>query len=178
LILSNVHGGHLLPISGFSSVAAVVSARHHWVDLGVAFLSVGLSTWFIFAALLIFRASRHGALPASLSPTRSILAAPPPLAAIAYFEMRGGVIDFWLCALLLLTAVTIIFQVTLMPSFFRLPHSTGNWAFTFPSAAVAVLTMTMASHLQVPGWQLIVIVFAALVTLLVVTNAARSVMKG
>jgi tellurite resistance protein len=173
----SLHGGYFLPFAGASSVFAVVASHQNWAVFAQVFVWVGLCGWFTFAGLLTWRLIRHSPIPRELISTQSILTAPPALLAVAELNLEGTTQDASFLFLLSLTALSLVFQGYRLPSYLRLKFGPGHWTFTFPSASLAVLGMSILAETKPPGWQLLAVAALVLVTLLVVSNSVLTVIR-
>ena len=167
-----VVGNILVPIAGVPLGYGEVS----WF-----FFAVGIVFWILLFAIILYRIVFHDPLPARILPTLFILLAPPAIGFVAYVRLSGPELD-GAARILFFTAVFLaLVLATLAPRFARLPFFVSWWAYTFPSAALAIAALVYCE--QVPGWgsETLAVAILAAATLLIVTvwlQTARALLQG
>lgn len=117
-------------------------------------------------------------LASSLLPTMAIDIAAPAVAGNAYFVIHPGPPDLLLLGLSGYAALMVIAQIPLLPLYRELSFSAGFWAFTFPTATMALFALRWL-ELEHPagssayGWVLIVAI-----TVLIGAITARTIVAG
>ena len=167
-----VVGNILVPIAGVPLGHGEVS----WF-----FFSVGVVFWVLLFAIILYRIIFHDPLPARILPTLFILLAPPAIGFVAYSRFMGPELDA-VGRMLYFTALFLaLVLATLAPRFARLPFFVSWWAYTFPSAALAIAALVYC-ELR-PGWasDAIAVLLLAAATVLIVTvwvQTARALLAG
>ncbi|WP_030437719.1 hypothetical protein [Actinoplanes subtropicus] len=174
LRLEAVHGGYLLPTVAAGLVGADAAARIGYSGLAWALFAVGGFFWAIMMTLLVLRLTIRPALQAPLAPTMAILAAPPAVAGLAWFELQGVRPDPVAAGLAGLAVMLTLVQFALLPRYRALPFSLGFWSFTFPAAAVVADALMWVRAVDPPGRSVLVVALLALITALVGSIAVRS----
>ena len=136
-----------IPVVG-NIVAPITGVRLGYVEPSWFFFAIGLTFWLVLFPIVVNRIVFHDQLPAQFVPTLFILMAPPAVGFLAYIELNGGQLDA-LARVLLFGAVFIaLLLVALMRLFLAVPFAISWWAYTFPSAAVA---LALLRYLQSVG---------------------------
>ncbi len=155
-----VVGNILVPVAG----AAFAPLEVRWF-----FFSIGLVFWPMMKTIVLYRLFFHEPLPPKLMPTLFILIAPPAVGCLAYV----GLVDQVDALARILYAVALFITLLLASNtlrFVRLTFAISAWAYTFPLAAMALASFTMAARTGVPayGWlaQACLAVLSVLVALL------------
>jgi tellurite resistance protein len=177
LPLESVHGGYFLPISAAGLVGALAAAQTGLDWLAVGSFAVGIVFWLVISVFFFLRLALRPTMPAPLVPTLAILVAPPAVASAAWLTISGGRPDHVFEGLTAMTVFMALIQVMLLPRYRALPFSLGFWSFTFPAASVSALAITWVHLLQPAAWQAITVGVLAVVTLLVVVIAAKSILQ-
>jgi len=117
-----------------------------FIELSWFFFAVGIVFWLVLFTIVLYRIIFHDQLPVQFLPTLFILLAPPALGFIAYrlltHEGQGRVELDGAAHLLIGMAFFLTMLLISMASLFRrLKFALNWWAFTFPSAAMAVATL-------------------------------------
>lgn len=132
-----------IPIVG-NIVVPIAGVALGQIEVSWFFFSVGLLMWIPLLAVLLNRFFFHPMLPGKLLPTLFILIAPPAVGMLAWMRLHAGALDdlarllyhFALFTALLLAVQWRVFAAVA----FALPW----WAYSFPSAALTIATLTMA----------------------------------
>ncbi|MFC7335103.1 SLAC1 anion channel family protein [Rhodocista pekingensis] len=173
-----------IPVVG-NILAPVVGVPLGHTELSWFLFSVGLLFWLVLFPVVLNRILFHGMMPARLLPTLAILVAPPSVGFLSWLALNGGVLDA--AARILLGPAVFLAAILLSRarSFRNLPFAVSWWAFTFPSAALALACLRLAElHgtvqggvLQGPAWAAgLAAVTLLLATVIVATVAARTLM--
>lgn len=139
-----VVGNILIPVTGVD-VAPVL--------LSYFFFVVGFFFWIILFTLFLYRAIFHAQLPEKFIPTFFILLAPPAVGFIAYMRIAMSW-DTFSVFLLFMAYFFIALLISLYKSFTKLTFYMSWWAFTFPLAAVTIMS---AVAYQVTNYKLFII---------------------
>lgn len=180
-----VRAGQLSPAWFIPAVGNVIVPLAG-VPLGYAeiswyFFAVGLLFWLVLLTLVFNRLIFHDPLPGKLKPTLVILVAPPAVAALAWMQFNGGVVDaparVFLNIAYFFTALVLI----QLPSLIRLPFALSFWALSFPLAAVTTASFRFAGLAQsgahrMIGYALLALLIATIAALIVRT--ARAISAG
>ncbi len=150
-----------------------------FIELSWFFFAVGIVFWLILFTIVLYRIIFHDQLPARFLPTLFILLAPPALGFIAYRLLTtGGVetaaLDGTARILIGMAFFLTLLLVSMAGSFRRVPFAISWWAYTFPSAAMAVAALEY--HLAVGSdWTAaIAAVLLAAATLIILGVAWRT----
>lgn len=170
------HGGYLLPTVAAGLIAATTSYRIGLPGLAIGAFAVGVFFWVVISTVLLARLAFFAPLPDALTPTCAILLAPPAVAGSAWFTINGEHADFVSMALLGLLVVMALQQVALIARYRRLSFTLGFWSFTFPLAAAGGYGAEWAAVAGFPGWQIVAWLLIALVTVVILAVAARSLL--
>jgi tellurite resistance protein len=133
-------------------------------------LGIGLLFWPIVLVLLMVRIAVHGMLPERLLPTVFILIAPPAVLGQVALDFGAPLVVGWMCWGL---AMFSLFWAGALAGRIRvLAFSVTHWAVSFPLAALAGLTLRLAtpgSALAVAGPILLALASIVILTLLLGT---------
>ena len=127
-----VVGNILVPIAG---------VRLGYPDVSWFFFAVGLVFWVILFTIVLYRIVFHDQLPNRFLPTLFILIAPPAIGFVAYLQLNGDAMDGLARTLFAVALFTTLLLATMVRLFLRLPFAVSWWAFTFPSAAMAIAAL-------------------------------------
>ena len=137
-----------IPVVG-TILVPIAGVRLGYVEVSWFFFSIGIVFWILLFAIVLNRIIFHDQLPARFLPTLFILMAPPAVGMIAHLQLNGGALDA-LCHILFGTGLFIAMLLTSMARLFlRVPFFVSWWAYTFPSAAMAIAGLLY--HQLVPG---------------------------
>lgn len=170
------HGGYLLPTVAAGLIAATTSFRIGLPGVAIGAFAVGVFFWIVISTVLLARLAFFPPLPAALTPTCAILLAPPAVAGTAWFTINGERADVVSTALLGLLVLMALQQVALIPRYRVLPFSLGFWSFTFPLAAAGGYGIQWLAIAGFPGWQAVAWLIVALVSVVIVAIAVRSLL--
>lgn len=137
-------GNVLAPIAGVPLGHGELS----WFMFGV-----GIVFWLVLFPIVLNRILFHGMMPAKLTPTLFILLAPPSVGFLAHVQLNGGTLDGG-ARLLIAPALFLALILALRAArFLKLPFAVSWWAFTFPSAALALAGLRYAQLAPSPVTQ-------------------------
>ena len=156
-------------------MAAASAAQVGQRGLGTAMFGYGVVCWVILGSMILGRLFFRPALPAALAPTLAIEVAPSAVASLAWFALRGPVVDTVATALAGYGMLMVLAQICLVPIFARLRFGLGFWAFTFAWAAVATTALHWIGETRPAGGTVWAWLVLAAVSLLAAGVAARSV---
>jgi tellurite resistance protein len=180
LELGSVHGGYILPTVAASFIASSTASAVGMRSVANACFIVGCFLWPIVTALVLARLAFRPPLPEALVPTIAILLAPPAAAGAAWFGINGAQPDLIAEGLAAITILMALIQVGLLPIYRKLPFTLGFWSFTFPTAyaaAYALAWLKLSGSITIPV-AIVTVVLLAVVTMLIVAIAYRSVVQG
>ena len=167
LVWASVTPGLFIPIVGnvLVPLAGVPLGHEAWAS---AQFGVGLMLWPVVLVLLIMRPLLQGPWPERLRPTIFILIAPPAVVASSLLQFGAPAGVAW--ALWGMALFSLLWAGLQLPQIVALPFSLVHWALAFPLAALAALTLRLAS----PGGLLAVLgpLLLALASLVVLALAA------
>ena len=167
-----------LPGIGIGFVGAGAAATVGLQSIAELFFGIGIATWVLLSSMALNRVFFRPRLAPSLLPTMAIELASPAVAGNAYFVIHPGPPDLLLLGLSGYAALMVIAQIPLLPLYRGLSFSAGFWAFTFPTATMALFALRWL-ELEHPaggsayGWALV-----AAITVLIGAIAARTIVAG
>jgi tellurite resistance protein len=132
---------------------------------------IGLLFWPLVLALVVVRVAVQGLWPERLRPTTFIVIAPPAVVGLGALQLGAPVVVAWMCwGMALFTLLWVGVQARALAA---LPFGLAHWAMSFPLAALAALTLRLAT----PGSALAVIgpALLALASIVIVALALGTV---
>jgi len=172
--VEHLHGGYLLPTTAAALVGGQVLAAAGWVTAGRVAWAIGILSWLLVGAVLLARFALRP-LPDALVPTLAIFSAPPAVAGNAWYVIGGGALDGVQDVLLGTFVLLVGAQLVLLRRYARLTFALSWWAFTFSAAACATYAVHWLAGTQPVGWRAWSWCAIALVSVLIVGIAVRSV---
>lgn len=150
-----VVGNVLVPLAGVPLGQA---------DWAAAQFGIGLMFWPVVMILIVVRIAQQGLWPERLLPASFIFVAPPAVSGLAALQYGAPLAVVW--ALWGMAFFTLLWVGTLGKRIAALPFGLPHWGMSFPLAAMAALTLRLAT----PGGLLAVLgpALLALASLLVV----------
>ncbi len=153
------------------AIAHIGSKDVAWFSFGF-----GAIAWLVLLPLIVRRAFFFKpAIPTPMTPVLTIFMAPPAVIMLSWQSLTGAEID-WLT--LTLFAVTIFFMAVLavrLPELRKAPFGVPYWSYTFPFAAAAAATITMAG-MWGQEWALwVAALLLAFTTVLILAIAFKSI---
>ncbi|WP_035691127.1 SLAC1 anion channel family protein [Azospirillum halopraeferens] len=163
-----------IPVVG-NVLAPLVGVKLGHVEVSWFFFSVGLVFWLALFPILLYRVIFHDMMPARLVPTLVIFLAPPAVGFLSWMQLNGGVLDAGARLLFFTALFTALLLVRLSGLFLKVPFAVSWWAFTFPSAAMAIAAI--GYHQAVGGTVSAVMagLFLAAATVIVAVVSGRTV---
>lgn len=131
----------LFPLVG-NIVAPLVAAPLGFLTLGWMLFGIGALLWVMVMPLLLWRMLEGPTLPPPLRPSLAILLAPPTVGALSVAALAGP--GPWVVMLYGLSAFILALLVLALPHILAGGFSPAVWAFTFPIANFAAVTMMVA----------------------------------
>ena len=171
----SAHPGYFLPTVAGGLVGASAAAEVHLHALAEASFGIGIVSWLVLGSTIWNRLFFRRALAPALVTTLAVELAPPAVAGSAYFALTGGSRNSIACALGGYTVLMAVAQVRFVPLYARLRFSPGFWAFVFSYAAVAADALQWIRLTKPPGAAGYAIAILALITVLGVAVAARTI---
>ncbi len=156
-------GNILVPIGG---------VPHGFVEISWFFFSIGLIFWLVLKAIVFYRVIFHHPIPPKLVPTFFILIAPPTIGYISYVHLTGGEVDGVARILYYFGLFMALMLATQFLLFTRLQFALSWWAYSFPTAAITIATMSMYHYLELTGLRILGIV------LLIILSAIIAILIG
>lgn len=145
-----------------------------YVEVSWFFFSIGIVFWLVLMTILIYRIVFHAPMPAKILPTLFIFLAPPSIGFLSYLTLIGDGLDPFARVLIYTALFIALLLVAMAPAFLKVPFAVSWWAFTFPSAALAVATMEYAARTGSPGLMSLAWVILAAATGIIVTVFIRT----
>lgn len=172
--LGAIHGGYILPPAAGGFITATAAEALGLRALGWAAFGVGCFFWVVMTSLVLVRLVAGPPLPDGLTPTLTVLMAPPAVGGIALFALTDGIASPLSFAFAGLTALLATAQVATIPRYRRLPFTLGFWSFTFPVTAVATYAIAWLDVAEVSAAAPVAVALAIAVTLFVAAIGVRS----
>ncbi len=137
-----VVGNIIVPIAGVEHAPAEVS----WF-----FFSIGLIFWIVLLTIALYRIIFYPPLPERLKPTLFILIPPPAIGFISYLRLMehdasGFVLDGFARVLYYFALFILLLLLVQARQFVKIPFYISWWAYSFPTAAITIATILMASR--------------------------------
>jgi tellurite resistance protein len=173
--LDSAHPGYFLPTVAVGFTGATFAAELGFRGIAIASFGVGVICWLLLSSVVLGRLFFRPMLPPPLVPTLTIELAPPALAGVAYFALTGPVIGFVARVLGGYVVLMALVQLRLVPLYARLKFSVGFWAFAFSFAAVGVDALLWIAITRPAGATGYAIAVVTLITVLLVSIAARTI---
>lgn len=161
-------GNVLVPLAG------VPLGQPEW---SAAQFGVGLMFWPVVMALILVRIATQGLWPERLLPAAFIFIAPPAVVGLSALQLGAPPLLGW--ALWGMALFSLLWVATLARRIGQLPFGMAHWGMSFPLAAMAALTLRLAtpgSPLAVLGPALLAL--ASLVVLALLMGTARGLRDG
>jgi tellurite resistance protein len=171
-----MHPGYLLPTATGGFVGSIAASEAHLHLLAKAWFGVGMVSWLLVASIILNRLFIRPNLPPPLMPTIALEAGPPMVAGVAYLAIHHGPIDLLAAGLGGYAILMLLVQLRLAPVYLRLGFTPGFWSFTFPSAAVGLDGIEWLQTTRPTGFTAYTAIVLGLVTLVIASVAARSVL--
>ena len=162
-----------IPVVG-NILVPVFGVRLGWPELSWFFFSVGVVFWLLLFTIVLYRIIFHDQLPQKFLPTLFILMAPPAIGLAAYLQLNGGVFDGFARVLLFSGLFIALLLLTMAPLFLRLSFFISWWAYTFPSAALAIACLAYHEHMAGAGSEVLAIVVLLAATAIIAAVAVRT----
>lgn len=160
-----VVGNILVPVAG----AAFAPLELRWF-----FFSIGLVFWPMLMTVILYRLFFHEPLPPKLMPTLFILIAPPAVGCLAYIGLVNDLDAFARILYAVALFITLLLASNML-RFVRLPFAISAWAYTFPLAAMALASFTMAARTGVAAYGWLAQTCLAVLSVLVLLLAFKTV---
>jgi tellurite resistance protein len=100
--------------------------------------------WTPLLAVLFNRFFFHPMIPSKLLPTLFILIAPPAVGFISWVKLHGGVVDDTACLFYYFGLFITMLLLAQAKYFVKVSFALPWWAYTFPVAALTIVTSVMA----------------------------------
>ncbi|ABI56624.1 SLAC1 anion channel family protein [Alkalilimnicola ehrlichii MLHE-1] len=177
--IAHINPAWFIPVVG-NVLMPLAGVPLGFVELSWFFFSVGVVFWLVLMTLMFYRFIFHDPLPERLLPTLAILLAPPAVGFLAWTHLNGGEINAMGRILYYTGAFIFLLLVLRARGFGRLPFFLSWWAYSFPVAAFAIATVTMAgmvpsTFLAIAGALLVLLTTVLVIALVVMTlKAARA----
>jgi len=166
----------LIPIVGnvLVPLAGVPLGHTEWA---AAQFGIGLLFWPVVLVLIAVRIGLQGLWPERLLPVSFILIAPPAVVGLSALQLGAPPLVAWLCWGMALFTLGWVAQ--LLPRIRNLPFGVSHWGMSFPMAALAALTLRLAT----PGGLLavlgpVLLAATSLLILVLVLSTLRGLRDG
>jgi len=152
----------LIPVVG-NVVAPLAGLPLGHAGWSAAQFGIGAFLWPVVLALILARRIAHSPLPERILPSWFITIAPPAVIGVVLTQMQAP-----LPVVQALWGLGLFFLVWVAPMVRRIagqPFSVAFWAFSFPLAAFAVLTLRLAELTQSGGLQTLGVLMLAITSI-------------
>lgn len=139
LPIHSIHGGYLLPVAATPLLSAIALTHMGLEGLATLLFYLGLLGGAIMFILVVIRSFLEHKMPPPLSPTKTILVAPPALAIVLGMHYLPAAMPVFFAVLV----IAVLLQVVWLRSYFLPHYSLGAWAFVFPTAAFSLAMLTL-----------------------------------
>jgi tellurite resistance protein len=134
LLIVPAVGNVLAPLGG-------VALGH--TEIAAAQYGIGLLLWPMVLALLLVRVASTGLWPERMLPSSFVLLAPPAVVGLSALQLGAPLLLGWVCWGIAI--FHLLWVGRLARRVIALPFSLAHWSLSFPLAAVAALTLRLAS---------------------------------
>lgn len=162
-----------IPVVG-NIVAPLGAATYGYLEIGWFFFSVGVVFWLVLFPIILNRIIFHDQLAARFMPTLVILVAPPSVSFLSYVGLHDGQIDGFARILFFVALFTAMLIGTLSNLLVRVPFALSWWAYTFPSAALALASVRYHAAVGGPVSLVLAYVLMVLATIIVFMVLVRT----
>ncbi len=159
-----VVGNLFVPICGVLFAPAEVS----WF-----FFSIGMIFWIVLMTIVFYRIFFHEPIPARLLPTLFILLAPPAVGFIAYGSLVPQLDAFGRLLYYAALFLTLLLGSNVL-RFIRGGFFISAWAYTFPLAAMAIASFSMAKRSGLDFFHWVAAALLIIVSLVVVVLITKT----
>lgn len=167
ITLSHVTPAWFIPIVG-NAITPIAAPALGLTDLAWFSFSVGMVLWLALLPILLHRVLLHDVpIQDQLLPTLAIFIAPPAVGMLSWQALTGAAAD---PVARILHSTAVMFALLLLAQVARLrtiPFAVPYWAYSFPLAAVATASITIAGALDTTVYDALAIALLALATLVV-----------
>jgi tellurite resistance protein len=177
LDVNHFHPGYFLPTVAGGLLAAATAAEVGWTAVAETLFGIGVVCWVLVGSILLNRLFFLPRLPPPLIPTWALEIAPPAVGGFAYFAITHGRIDLVSYVFAGYTVLMALVQLRFIPVYASQKFSAAFWAFTFAYAAVIADAIEWLGVKRPPGYAALAGIALALISLLIVWIAVRSVIK-
>lgn len=176
LVWAGVTPALFIPIVG-NVLAPLAGVPLGYTAWSAAQFGIGLLFWPVVLVMLVVRLAVSGSWPDRLRPTSFILIAPPAVVGLSALQLGAPPLLAWMCwGMALFSLLWVGSQARAIAALpFGLPH----WAISFPLAALAALSLRLAT----PGSALavlgpVLLALASLVVLALMLGTLRGLRDG
>ncbi len=163
----------LIPIVG-NVIAPLAAKSVGNVEIAWCSFGIGLIFWLGLWPMLLTRLLVHDTpIPAKLLPSMAIFLAPPAIISLAWEALTGKINDAVGLSMYGLALFLSFFLVIQIPTLIKLPFGLPILAYTFPVAALATASVSMAGSTDAFVHELAAVVILIIATLMVITVVAR-----
>lgn len=135
---SHLTPGWFVPVVG-NAIVPIAGAKLGFVEVSWVCFSAGVVLWFTLLPVVFGRLIFNEPMPIRMAPTLMVLAAPPAVACIAWFNL-AGTFDHFCHFLLGVGLVFAVLVLTQIRSLRKMSFSIASWALSFPLAALTTAT--------------------------------------
>lgn len=171
--LAHSNPAWFIPIVG-NILVPLTGMQLGYVEASWFYFSIGVVFWLVLMTILLYRIVFHPPMPNKILPTLFIFMAPPSIGFLSYLALNGGVIDPFARVLVYTALFTALLLVAMAPTFLKVRFAVSWWAFTFPSAALAVATLEYAHRTGSADLMSLAWLVLAAATVIIVTVFART----
>ncbi len=163
----------LMPVVG-NVLAPLAGGALGFPDWAAAQFGVGVLMWPVILTLVVVRIGVRGLWPDRLLPATFITIAPPAVIGLALLAMGAPQLVVW--SLWGLALFFVLWSATIVKRATAQPFALTFWAFSFPLAAFATLTLRLAENASGTFQSLALVVLA--LTTLVILALSLATLRG
>lgn len=142
-------------------------------ELSWFFFSIGMIFWIVLMTIVFYRIFFHEPIPARLLPTLFILLAPPAVGFIAYGSLVPQLDAFGRLLYYAALFLTLLLGSNVL-RFIRGGFFISAWAYTFPLAAMAIASFSMAKRSGLDFFHWVAAALLIIVSLVVVVLITKT----
>lgn len=165
-----------IPVVG-NIIVPLAGVRFAPLEVSWFFFSIGVVFWPVLLTIILYRLIFHPALPERLTPTLFILLAPPAVGCLAWVALTGQVDAFARVLFYFALFLLLLLGIGAM-RFLRTPFYLSSWAYSFPLAAVTIVTLAMAEALHADFLRALAAALLGLASIVVAVLAVRTVVAA
>ena len=176
---SHLTPGWFVPVVG-NAIVPIAGAKLGYYEVSWVCFSAGVVLWIALLPVVFGRLIFNEPMPSRMVPTLMVLAAPPAVACIAWFNLVGQ-FDYVCHFFLSVGIVFAILVITQLPSLRKMQFSVASWALSFPLAALTTATFIYVNETRsIPALAVATGLLVLLVTVIAILSlhTIRGIFNG